>query len=131
MNVVPNANQSFDPSSLMNTNPTLSSPFPTAQQSWDVAMTPGMSGNIDWSQPAEVSMPQTLLSQYSNMGADTAGNGVGGGNVPGGMVAEGTGQENSDEYWNALIDGKSPRRYISKARTDVAGILGTQGPAVG
>lgn len=67
-------------------------------------MTPGMTGNIDWSQPQQAPTPQTLQSQFMNMGSETMlGLGTGGGAV----VGDSVGQENSDEYWNALIDGES------------------------
>lgn len=99
MPVMPNTNATFDPSSMVNPNPTLSSPFPTNAQSWDVAMTPSNMGmGIDWSQT-----PQTLQSQFAATGGDT---GLALGSGSGAMIGEGGGQENSDEYWNALIDGK-------------------------
>jgi hypothetical protein len=73
-------------------NPTLTSPFPNQQQ-WDMNtnmnmnMTPGVNLNMDWSQPNTNTQVQTVGDVF-----------------PG--IPEG-GQENSDEYWNALIDGES------------------------
>lgn len=112
MNVVPNNvninTDTFDPSTMLNANPTLSSSFPASQQTWDAGMTPGMTGNVDWSQPQQAPTPQTLQSQFMAMGNDPTlglgGNGAGAGM---GMADSGGGQENSDEYWNALIDGQS------------------------
>ena len=111
MNVVPTNTDSFDPSTMLSTNPTLSSSFPASQQTWDAGMTPGMTGNIDWSQPqqAPTPTPQTLQSQFMNMGGEMLGLGSGTGGIGAavGMSDNGVGQENSDEYWNALIDGQS------------------------
>lgn len=99
------ANQPFDPNTIPNLNadPTLSSPFPTQNntQQWDMGMTPSVPGNMDWSQ-----MPQTLQSQFAAGNGDT---GLALGSGTGAVVAEGAGQENSDEYWNALIDGVCAR----------------------
>jgi len=87
-----NPNQ-FDQTTLM--NPTLTSPFPNQQ--WDMNtnmnmnMTPGVNLNMgmDWSQPNT-----QIQGQFGTVGDI----------LPG--VPE-VGQENSDEYWNALIDGES------------------------
>lgn len=98
MSAIPNPNQTFDPQAMINANPnpTLSSPFPVTQH-WDTAMTPGMTG-MDWSQT-----PQTLQSQFATTSGDT---GLALGSGAGAIVSENAGQENSDEYWNALIDGE-------------------------
>jgi hypothetical protein len=106
----------FDPSGMINPNQTLSSAYPTGQgqgQTWDLNlnMTPGSTaaaintGGMDWSQAQ--SQPQTLNQmQFGSLGAD---NGLAFG-ATGVMVGPGeAGGENSDEYWNALIDGESPR----------------------
>ena len=97
-------------------------------------MTPGMTGNIDWSQTqqAPTPTPQTLQSQFMNMGGEMLGPGSGVSGSAGmgmGMGDSGVGQENSDEYWNALIDGQSNSKVPCKFRggADVAGILGTTG----
>lgn len=101
-------------------------------------MTPGMTGNIDWSQPqqAPTPTPQTLQSQFMNMGGETLGLGSGVSGSAGigmGMGDNGVGQENSDEYWNALIDGQSTVYFtlhtVQSTGADVAGILGTTGTA--
>jgi hypothetical protein len=73
---LPNA---FDPNVMM--NPT-TAPSPFSTQQWDMG-----SMQVDWNQPAPV--------QFGN-GSDM---------VFPGVPIEG-GQENSDEYWNALIDGE-------------------------
>lgn len=110
MNVVPNtiAEHQFDPDTMLS-NPTLSTSFP-ASQGWDAGMglTPGMSGNMDWSQPSQqpaaTPTPQTLQSQFMSMGNGETLSGTGMGMC---MGDGGVGAENSDEYWNALIDGMS------------------------
>lgn len=73
----PLPNPSFDPNVMMNPAPALS-PFPQSQQ-WDMGTT---SMQMDWSQPVQFNGGEMI------------------------MVPEGGG-ENSDEYWNALIDGES------------------------
>jgi hypothetical protein len=77
----PLPNPSFDPNIMMNPAPALS-PFPQTQQ-WDMGMTPGAQMQMDWSQPVQ-------------FGGEVV--------LPTGLEG---GQENSDEYWNALIDGES------------------------
>jgi len=69
----------FDPNVMMNP---ASAPSPFSAPQWDMG-----SMQVDWNQPPPV--------QFGGTG-DVV--------FPG--VIEG-GQENSDEYWNALIDGKS------------------------
>lgn len=81
-------------------NPTLTSPFPNQQQQqWDMNtnvnmnMTPGVNLSMDWSQP-NTNTNMQIQGQFGTVGDG----------LPGLPEA---GQENSDEYWNALIDGES------------------------
>ena len=75
----PLPNPSFDPSIMMNPAP---APSPFTQQ-WDMSMTPAV--QMDWTQPVQGQFGGEML-------------------MPGIPVEGG---ENSDEYWNALIDGES------------------------
>lgn len=86
----PLPNPSFDPNVMMNPAP---APSPFTQQ-WDMGLTPTV--QMDWSQP--------IQGQFGTVGGDKV--------LPG--VVEG-GQENSDEYWNALIDGKSTYDALADA----------------
>jgi hypothetical protein len=112
---MPNPN-SFDPNVMINPNPTLSSPYPTTGQGWDLNMTPSV--NMDWSQPQTLNQMQGQGQvQFGTLGAD---NGLAFG-ATGVMVAEGGGGgENSDEYWNALIDGMSHERTEGMADDQVS-----------
>jgi hypothetical protein len=68
----------FDPNVMMNP---ITAPSPFSTQQWDMG-----SMQVDWNAPPPV--------QFGNTGDMVF------------PVIEG-GQENSDEYWNALIDGES------------------------
>jgi hypothetical protein len=89
--------QQFD---QMMPNPTLSSPYPSGtnpNQTWDMGTSMSMGMGMDWSQPTP--QPSTQVQGQFSMDGMMVGTPMG--------MDNGVGQENSDEYWNALIDGKS------------------------
>lgn len=100
---------SFDPSfSTANNQPNmgLNQTMPTfAGTPWSdmtsapIPTVPANTGGGEWGMPAS-NAPTPIQGSFGTSGLD--GGGLGTGMIG---VAEGVGQENSDEYWNALIDG--------------------------